>query len=214
MTTLGFRYHILQNTGIPAPARARMLERAVNRWFSTLAWSNWQVPSPMHGVHTCTTVPFMSIGHLHATRIPGSDFREFNIMSMDGKPFYRELVDDGCGTNIYDEAINRLWQTLQLLEMVVRASQDTVSVDRERTAIMFGTETARAVPTLCLDRIPALPDSLRGFQDALHKSNPFELLLFESPIFTVDDEWFAMMRHGTDALYTAYRSAATARMPL
>lgn len=210
MTTLGFRYHILQNIGVPTPARAHILERAVSHWFSTLAWSNWHVPSPMHGVHTRTTVPFMSIGHLHATGIPDSDFREFNIVSVDGKPFYRELIDNEQGINIYDEAIDRLWQTVQLLEMTIRASHDAVSIDRERIAIMFDNNTAKPVPTLCLDRIPALQDSLRGFQDALYRSNPFKLLLFESPIFTVNDEWFAIMRQGADALHTAYRAAMTA----
>ncbi|RGW10178.1 hypothetical protein DWV92_05000 [Bifidobacterium pseudolongum] len=142
--------------------------------------------------------------------MPSSSFREFNIVSVDGKPFYHELIDNEQGINIYDEAIDRLWQMVQLLEITIRASHDAVSIDRERIAIMFGNNTARPVPPLCLDRIPALQDSLRGFQDALYRSKPFELLLFESPIFTVNDEWFAIMRKGADALHTAYRAAMTA----
>lgn len=211
MTTLGFRYHILQNTDVPAPSRARMLEQTVSQWFAALAWSDWCVPSPMHGVRAQETAPFMSIAHLHAAGGSGSDFREFNIVSVDGKPFYRELRDDEHGANIYDEAIDRLWQTVQLLEMVARASHDAVFVDHGRTAIIFDEGTARSVPMPRLDRIAALPDSLRRFHDDLCRWNPFELLLFESPAFKVDDDWFAMMRRGTDALRAAYRATVTAR---
>ncbi|MDE5640763.1 MAG: hypothetical protein K2I40_03435, partial [Bifidobacterium castoris] len=149
----------------------------------------------------------MSIAHLHAAGGPGSDFREFNIVSVDGKPFYRELRDDEHGANIYDEAIDRLWQSVQLLEMAARASH----VDRGRTAIIFDDGTTGSVPMPCLDRIAALPDSLRGFHDDLCRWSPFDLLLFESPAFKVDDAWFAMMRRGTDALRAAYRATATAR---
>ncbi|RYQ00856.1 hypothetical protein [Bifidobacterium pseudolongum] len=154
MTTLGFRYHILQNTDVPAPSRARMLEQTVSQWFAALAWSDWCVPSPMHGVRAQETAPFMSIAHLHAAGGSGSDFREFNIVSVDGKPFYRELRDDEHGANIYDEAIDRLWQTVQLLEMVARASHDAVSVDHGRTAIIFDEGRPDPFPCRALTGLP------------------------------------------------------------
>ena len=38
--------------------------------------------------------------------MPDGEFRELNTMAFDDKPFYRELIDDEHGTNIYDEAID------------------------------------------------------------------------------------------------------------
>ena len=132
MTTLGFRYRIRQNTDVPRSVCADNLEQAVTGWLSTLAWSDWTVTSPSEDKTTALAVPFTSIARLQSAGAPGNDFRELNIMAFDGKPFYRELIDDEHGTNIYDEAIDRLWQTVQLLEIqrkvLVIVSAQTVAV--------------------------------------------------------------------------------------
>ena len=59
--------------------------------------------------------------------MPDGEFRELNIMAFDDKPFYRELIDDEHGTNIYDEAIDRLWQTVQLLEITITAANTHIA---------------------------------------------------------------------------------------
>lgn len=208
MTTLGFRYRIRQNTGVPRPIRANDLEQAVAGWLSALAWSDWTVTSPSKDMNGTASVPFMSIARLQPAGMPDGDFRELNIMASDGKPFYRELIDDEHGTNIYDEAIDRLWQTVQLLEAAtVTARSRTVLIDIVDGAIAFDGGTRKPFPSLCLDRIPRLPDSLSSFRRHRRPVQPADLMLFETSSFTVDEDWFTMMLHGAASLEETWRRA-------
>lgn len=205
MTTLGFRYCIRQNTDVPRSVRADNLEQAVTGWLSTLAWSDWTVTSPSEDKTTALAVPFTSIARLQSAGAPGNDFRELNIMAFDGKPFYRELIDDEHGTNIYDEAIDRLWQTVQLLEIAADAAHnDGAIIDIGRHRIALAEEGTTLLPPLCLDEIPRLPDSLNTFRSKLRPVWPADLTLFETADFTVDDGWFDMMSQGATALDDAY----------
>lgn len=208
MTTLGFRYRIRQSTGVPRPSRAEYLEQAVAGWLSTLAWSDWTVTSPSDDRATAVPVPFMSIAYLQCVGMPNSEFRELNIMAFDGKPFYRELIDDEHGTNIYDEAIDRLWQTVQLLEITTTAAQrHIVFIDPSSGIIAFDEDELKTLPPLCLDQIPRLAGSLSAFRLHLQAAEPADLVLFETANFTIDEEWFDMMIHGANALDVAYRHA-------
>ena len=87
--------------------------------------------------------------------MPDGEFRELNIMAFDDKPFYRELIDDEHGTNIYDEAIDRLWQTVQLLEITITAANTHIAfIDLDSELIAFDEEDPKTLPSLCLGQIP------------------------------------------------------------
>ncbi len=79
--------------------------------------------------------------------MPDGEFRELNIMAFDDKPFYRELIDDEHGTNIYDEAIDRLWQTVQLLEITITAANTHIAfIDLDSELIAFDEEDPKNTP--------------------------------------------------------------------
>lgn len=85
--------------------------------------------------------------------MPDGEFRELNIMAFDDKPFYRELIDDEHGTNIYDEAIDRLWQTVQLLEITITAANTHIAfIDLDSELIAFDEEGRKHSPHCALAR--------------------------------------------------------------
>ena len=140
--------------------------------------------------------------------MPDGEFRELNIMAFDDKPFYRELIDDEHGTNIYDEAIDRLWQTVQLLEITITAANTHIAfIDLDSELIAFDEEAPKTLPSLCLGQIPRLTGSLSVFRRHPQAAEPADLVLFETASFTIGEEWFDMMIHGANALDVAYRHA-------
>lgn len=214
MTTLGFRYRIHQNTAVPRSVRANDLEQAVTGWLSTLAWSDWTVTSPSEDKTAAIAVPFTSIARLQSAGTPGNDFHEFNIMAFGGKPFYRELIDDKHGTNIYDEAIDRLWQTVQLLEIAADAAHShSVLINIDRCSITLDTDGTKSFPPLCPNELLRLPDSLDTFRRRLRTVGPADLTLFETANFTVDNRWFDMMIQGAAVLDDAYWKAQRRTLP-
>ena len=85
--------------------------------------------------------------------MPDGEFRELNIMAFDDKPFYRELIDDEHGTNIYDEAIDRLWQTVQLLEITITAANTHIAfIDLDSELIAFDEDDRKHSPHCALAR--------------------------------------------------------------
>lgn len=181
---------------------------------SALAWSGWTVTSPSEDKTTAIAVAFTSIARLQSAGVPGNDFRELNIMAFDGKPFYRELIDDEHGTNIYDEAIDRLWQTVQLLEIAADAAYShSVLIDINRCSITLDTDGTKSFPPLCLNELLRLPDSLATFRRRLRTVGPADLTLFETTNFTVDNRWFDMMAQGAAVLGDAYWKAQRHTLP-
>ena len=140
--------------------------------------------------------------------MPDGEFRELNIMAFDDKPFYRELIDDEHGTNIYDEAIDRLWQTVQLLEITITAANTHIAfIDLDSELIAFDEEDPKTLPSLCLGQIPRLTGSLSVFRRHPQAAESADIVLFETASFTIGEEWFDMMIHGANALDVAYRHA-------